>query len=76
MYGFHNELMNYTLNGSSGPVLQTSNPYAFFFTGMPFENASWQYQTFNNFMPSEKPSLGSFAIPDSCATAIVCPGWS
>jgi hypothetical protein len=76
MYGFHREPFNYTVGPSNGTVLQTSEPYAFYFMGMPNEGATWQYQKIDNFNPMERPVPDDFAIPDSCNSATVCPGWS
>lgn len=51
----------------------TSDPFAFYMKGVPYL-ANWMWQRFYEFK-AIPPSPEVWTVPDSCATAIACPGW-
>lgn len=59
---------------SYGFLTESENtPFAFYMKGVPWI-ANWMWQSFKNFRP-ELPPADVWVIPDSCRTAVACPGW-
>eukprot|EP00052_Salpingoeca_macrocollata_P034191 m.10791 g.10791 ORF g.10791 m.10791 type:complete len:285 (-) comp6093_c0_seq1:216-1070(-) len=51
----------------------SSEPFAFYMKGVPWI-AQWMWQRFHNFTATVPPA-STWVLPDSCSTAVACPGW-